>query len=546
MEWSIKTVVERQLERADSLAKKTPMAERASIAVLIPTKNEEINLPVALRSVMGWAHEVFVLDSGSTDRTEQIAKEMGAIFVVHPWEGYARQKNWGLDNLPITAKWVFILDADESITPALRDELVQIANADTCEEDAFYVNRYLLFMGKRIRHCGYYPSWNLRFFRRGKARYEEREVHEHMITQGKSGYLKGEMEHVDRRGLEHFIAKHNRYSTLEAREYFRIQRDLAAGRMAFRFWGGGPVEKRRWVKHRIWPRVPFRSFARWFYMYILRLGVLDGRAGFHLCVILALYEHQITVKLDELWRQYRNANGGTRKGLRGSRPSQAMTLPSPTDPIATLSPPADEEVEREALTFREQFGADTTDGVRWPYPRYVYVLRLIWAIVWRTVWKICWWRVPLLRTLLLRLFGAKVGSVGMMGSTWVEMPWDLKIGKSCIIGPRVQLYNLGGLEIGDQTVLSQDVYVCGGTHDYTDPTYPLIRKKNVIGSYVWVAAGAFIHPGVTIGDGAVIGARAVVTRDVEPWTVVSGHPAKVIRKREIRRIGDAAEKPTAG
>ena len=126
------------------------------------------------------------------------------------------------------------------------------------------------------------------------------------------------------------------------------------------------------------------------------------------------------------------------------------------------------------------------------------------------------------------------------------MPWDLKIRKSCIFGTRVQLYNLGGLEIGDHTVLSQDVYVCGGTHDYTDPTYPLVRKKNKIGSYVWVAAGAFIHPGVTIGDGAVIGARAVVTRDVEPWTVVSGHPAKVVRKREIHRVGDGTEKQTVG
>jgi len=514
------------------------MVECVSIAILIPTKNEEINLPVALRSVAGWAQEIFVLDSGSTDRTEAIAREFGATFVVHPWEGYARQKNWGLDNLGIGAKWVFILDADEAITPALRDELVRIATEDRCEEDAFYVNRYLLFMGKRIGHCGYYPSWNLRFFRRGKARYEEREVHEHMMTEGKTGYLNGEMEHVDRRGLEHFIAKHNRYSTLEAREYFRIQRDLAAGRMAFRFWGGGPVERRRWVKHRIWPRVPFRSFARWFYMYIMNLGILDGRAGFHLCLILALYEHQITMKLDELWRQYKRLNGGGRP--------PAVELSASSDPIATLSPPADEEMEPTVMTFREQFGADTTDGVRWPYPKYVYVLRLAWVMVWRTVWKVCWWRIPILRTMLLRVFGAKVESTGMMGSTWIEMPWDLKIGKSCIFGTRVQLYNLGGLEIGDHTVLSQDVYVCGGTHDYTDPTYPLVRKKNKIGSYVWVAAGAFIHPGVTIGDGAVIGARAVVTRDVEPWTVVSGHPAKVVRKREIHRVGDGTEKQTVG
>src|SRR5437660_3415623 len=171
------------------------------IAVMIPTKNEEKNLPFALDSVK-FAREVFVLDSGSTDATRQIAERMGAKFVHHDWEGYAAQKNWGLDNLPITQPWVFILDADEVITPELRDELIRVATEDKCEENGFYVNRFFIFLHKRIRHCGYYPSWNLRFFRRGKARYEVREVHEHMIVDGKVGYLNHDMEHNDRRGME--------------------------------------------------------------------------------------------------------------------------------------------------------------------------------------------------------------------------------------------------------------------------------------------------------------------------------------------------------
>src|SRR5215204_1196887 len=276
------------------------MSQRAPIAILIPTKNEEVNLPFALASVTSWAQQVFVLDSGSTDRTEEITNEYGAQFVYHPWEGYARQKNWGLDNLPIETPWVFILDADEVITPTLRDELIRIATADNCSEDGFYVNRYLIFQGKQIKHCGYYPSWNVRFFRRGKAHYEERQVHEHMIVKGRAGYLKkGEMEHHDRRGLEHFIAKHNQYSTLEAQEIYRIQQSLDQGMIKFGFWDG-PIERRRWVKHRIWPRVPARSLVRWFYMYILQAGFFDGRAGFHLCILLAQYEHQITLKLDEL------------------------------------------------------------------------------------------------------------------------------------------------------------------------------------------------------------------------------------------------------
>jgi glycosyltransferase involved in cell wall biosynthesis len=271
--------------------------QRAPVAIMIPTKDEEINLPYALASVSDWAQEVFVLDCGSSDRTVEIAERHGARVVYHGWEGYARQKNWGLDNLPITAPWVFILDADEVITPELRDEIVRVATADRCEENGFYINRYFVFLGKRIRHCGYYPSWNVRFFRRGKARYEEREVHEHMVVDGPVGYLRHDMEHNDRRGMEHYIAKHNHYSTLEARELLRAAKGIPdATHASFT----GAMGRRRWLKHRLWPRVPMRWFFRWLYMYVLKLGFLDGVVGFHFCLFLAGYEHQITLKLKEM------------------------------------------------------------------------------------------------------------------------------------------------------------------------------------------------------------------------------------------------------
>lgn len=275
------------------------MANTYNYSVMIPTKNEEANLPFALASAVGKARDVFVLDSGSTDGTEKIARNGGAQFVFQPWLGYARQKNWGLSNLPIKTPWVFILDADEVITEALAAELGAIADTDRCAENGFYVNRFFIFLGKRIRHCGYYPSWNLRFFRHGKARYEEREVHEHMVVDGKVGYLGGEMEHNDRRGMEFYIAKHNHYSTLEARELFRIEQGAADGTMAFRFFGG-PIERRRWIKHKIWPRLPAKWLVRFGYMYLFRLGILDGVTGFHFCVFLASYEHQITLKLIEM------------------------------------------------------------------------------------------------------------------------------------------------------------------------------------------------------------------------------------------------------
>jgi putative colanic acid biosynthesis acetyltransferase WcaF len=193
--------------------------------------------------------------------------------------------------------------------------------------------------------------------------------------------------------------------------------------------------------------------------------------------------------------------------------------------------------------LRESYRAGATAN-RWPYPSHIYIVRIFWSLTWNTLWKLATRRLPILRTLLVRLFGAKAKYCSIAGSAWIEMPWDLQLGDHVLIGPRVHLYNLGGLAIGDHTVLSQDVYVCGGTHDYTDPGYPLIRKKITIGNYVWIAAGAFIHPGVTIGDGAVVGARAVVTQDVAPWTIVAGNPAKFIKARVLKSVPQPQRVPT--
>ena len=164
-----------------------------------------------------------------------------------------------------------------------------------------------------------------------------------------------------------------------------------------------------------------------------------------------------------------------------------------------------------------------------------YAGRLLWQLCWLTLWKLCWKRFYVLRVILLKLFGARLSLRNQMAaSTWIEMPWNLTIGEYSALGPRVILYNLGTITIGSNTVISQDSYLCGGTHDYTRPTMPLIKTPITVGDKVWICAGAFIGPGVTIGEGAVIGARAVVVKDVEPWTVVAGNPAKFIKKRELR------------
>ena len=275
----------------------------SNIEVIIPVKNEEINLPFALASVQEWADRVWVIDSESTDKTCEIAKDAGAELVVKPWLGYAKQKNWALDTLDLKADWIFFLDADEAILPELRDELLAIASKDVdkVNESGFNINRYFIFLGKRIRHCGYYPSWNVRFFKRGKARYEEREVHEHMVVDGETSYLKGHMEHYDRRGLELYMAKHNHYSTLEAIEILQqaTTKDETIDAKLF----GSAQQRRRWIKRHIYPRLPARWLFRFFWMYLLRLGFLDGINGLRFCLFISSYELLISLKTVELQQE---------------------------------------------------------------------------------------------------------------------------------------------------------------------------------------------------------------------------------------------------
>lgn len=275
----------------------------SNIEVIIPVKNEEINLPFALASVQEWADRVWVIDSESTDKTCEIAKNAGAEVVVKPWIGYAKQKNWALDTLDLKADWIFFLDADEAILPELRDELLAIASKDVdkVNESAFNINRYFIFLGKRIRHCGYYPSWNVRFFKRGKARYEEREVHEHMVVDGETSYTKGHMEHYDRRGLELYMAKHNHYSTLEAIEILQQAKTKDETIDAKLF--GSAQQRRRWIKRHIYPRLPARWLFRFFWMYLLRLGFLDGINGLRFCLFISSYELLISLKTVELQQE---------------------------------------------------------------------------------------------------------------------------------------------------------------------------------------------------------------------------------------------------
>lgn len=291
---------------ADKSAAASP--ERLPITVIVPVKNEERNLPACLESVR-FADQVIVVDSASVDRTAWIADDLGAEVVqFHYRPGGPRKKNWALDRLLMRNDWVLILDADERITPELEAEIRRLF-ADGPRYRGYYLNRMHVFLGRWLRHGGNYPSWNLRLLRRGAGRYErlgtedlpdagDVEVHEHIRLDGPAGRLQAPMLHEDFKDLSQFIDRHNRYSTWDARMRERLRSgDGGLDSIDARFWGG-PVERKRWLK-RLWVRLPARPLLRFLYMYVLRLGFLDGRPGFLYAVFKAIQEFHISAKMYE-------------------------------------------------------------------------------------------------------------------------------------------------------------------------------------------------------------------------------------------------------
>jgi glycosyltransferase involved in cell wall biosynthesis len=247
------------------------------ISVIILTYNEEPNIAQALESVQGWARQIFVLDSYSTDRTLEIASRHSCIVVQNRFEDYSKQRNFALERLPIASEWVFFLDADEWIPRELREEISILVSSNP-PENGYYANRRLFWMGRWIRR-GYYPTWILRLFRFDKARCEDRSINEHLVVEGATGYLKNDFIHEDRKGVSDWIAKHNGYATREAQELFK--KGASDQQIAPRILGT-QAERKRWLRYRLWNNLPplIRPFLYFIYRYVFRGGFLDGKAAF--------------------------------------------------------------------------------------------------------------------------------------------------------------------------------------------------------------------------------------------------------------------------
>lgn len=280
-----------------------------TLAVIILTYNEEANIAQALDSVSGWANEIFILDSLSTDRTLDIAGQYKCHIEQNKFENYAKQRNYALDHLPICNEWVLFLDADEWLPDVLKQEISTLI-ATSPEENGFFINRRLIWMGRWIRR-GYYPSWILRLFRHGKARCEDRAVNEHLIVEGRAGQLRNDFMHEDRKGVTDWITKHNGYATREAQELLNTRSAPGYQEIDARLFGT-QAQRKRWLRLRVWNRLPplIRPFFYFFYRYVLAGGFLDGKEAFVYHFLHALwYPLLIDVKYLELTKQSQRRAG---------------------------------------------------------------------------------------------------------------------------------------------------------------------------------------------------------------------------------------------
>ena len=245
---------------------------RPRLSVVLVTLNEEERLRACLESV-AWADEIVVIDALSQDKTAQIAREFTDRVIVRPWPGFAAQKNFGLAEA--SGDWILSLDADEQVSPELRDEIQRVLDVDG-PHDGYRVPRRNLFGGQWIRYGGLWPDWQLRLFRRGRGAFVDRAVHESVEVAGAVGRCRGALVHRSYRDVADFLARADRYSTLAAEEWVKSGRKVRASDFVL------------------------RPAGRFLSMYILNLGCLDGVRGL---LLACLYAYYVFIRSVKAWEQ---------------------------------------------------------------------------------------------------------------------------------------------------------------------------------------------------------------------------------------------------
>lgn len=282
-----------------------------TIAAIILTYNEEQHIERCIQSLKGLVNEVFVIDSFSTDKTVQLASQLGAKVFQNPWKNYATQFNWALKNCPIQSEWIWRIDADEYLEGCDTEKIKQQIYEQPKEVTGLYVKRKIIFQGRPLLHGAWFPAWHLKLWRNGKGFCENRWMDEHIkLSEGTSTEL--DLVQVDENlnDLTWWTDKHNSYATREMIDMLDIQYGIFTENTVVPKFFGTEEQRKRWLKLR-YLKLPLfvRPVFYFLYRYIVRLGFLDGKAGFIWYVLQGFwYRFLVDAKIFELKRLY---NGNT-------------------------------------------------------------------------------------------------------------------------------------------------------------------------------------------------------------------------------------------
>jgi glycosyltransferase involved in cell wall biosynthesis len=274
---------------------------KPKVSVIILTLNEEENIRQCLQSIDRWTDDIHIVDSNSTDNTVEIAKKYTNHIHIIEEGHWANIRNWAMSNIPLKYEWVMFVDADEWLTEELKNEIIQKLNSNI-EENGFYIRRKFIFLNKWLKHGRMY-SKVLRLFKHEKTEYIESGDVEYANVEGKVGLLDNSMMHQDLKPFSTWVDKHNKISLRAAKRYIEIKDGKKESLYKSSTNKTIEGENRHWVRENIWDRIPLllRPFLMFFYVYVIKLGFLDGKEGliYHLNQSL-WYRVLIYIKVKEM------------------------------------------------------------------------------------------------------------------------------------------------------------------------------------------------------------------------------------------------------